>query len=176
MVSATCAGDASRGWPVLPTNARASLTNAAVSRLPAPIKKPRRESIRKLQNSHTHLERDLLLPRERPHHCHHRCRSRLVGGAEALSGCGLAVAEPLSQCNRRCRAPQLFGLLVGPTSHSPSPPADEPGWCRPPSAAACGGDRLESCCSALSAKRAVASGADLRNVPRRRPPCAMSGP
>jgi hypothetical protein len=37
-------------------NARASLTNAIVSKPPVPIKKPRRESIKNPPRCHAHLE------------------------------------------------------------------------------------------------------------------------
>ena len=46
---------------------------------------------------HTHREsEDLLLPCMGHIVIHHRCRSRLVGGAEALSGCGTTYSNSVS--------------------------------------------------------------------------------
>ena len=96
-VWATSGGVSSRGRLVRETNARASLTNAAVSRLPAPIKKPRLESIKK-PPEFTHASGGLATyccPFRATSSCH-RCRSRLVGGAEALSGCNSMSSRLIS--------------------------------------------------------------------------------
>ena len=55
-VWAICGGGTSSGCSFRSTNDCASLTNAAVSRPPVPIRKPRRESMKKPSKLHTHLE------------------------------------------------------------------------------------------------------------------------
>jgi hypothetical protein len=57
-------------------------TNEAVSKPPAPVKKLRRSSMNALLQFHAHRRAGPIVARKGPHRLHHRCRSRLVGGAD----------------------------------------------------------------------------------------------
>src|SRR5262249_45909605 len=70
------------GWPFVRMNERASLTNAAVNRLPSPTRNPRRDCSMKKPSKISHAPGGLATyccPCG-PHRRCHRCRSRLVGG------------------------------------------------------------------------------------------------
>src|SRR6202044_311639 len=76
------AGDKTNGSPDLRENAFARVTNDAVSKAPAPIKKCRRSIMDALLRLHTHRRAGRPIFARAGHIViHHRCRSRLVGGA-----------------------------------------------------------------------------------------------